>query len=154
MEEKPGHLYKEQLLIFHNSPAPILAPSSNICCVALGQFLILSVPQLLRDKHVDLTGGSENDQNPGSTQNKAQYVLSVLEIHLSSKLLQLLVSQGFFNTQVLRGVWVAQSVKRLPLALVIILGSWDQALCWTPCSVGYLLHPLAHPHFVRTFSVK
>jgi len=29
-----------------------------------------------------------------------------------------------------KGAWVTQSVKRLPLAWVMIPGSWDQAPCW------------------------
>ena len=33
------------------------------------------------------------------------------------------------------GMWVAQSVKHLPLAQVMIPGSWDQVLCWAPHSV-------------------
>ena len=42
--------------------------------------------------------------------------------------------------------WVAQSVKHLPLAQVMITGSWDQAPCHrAPCSVGSLLLPLPLP---------
>ena len=37
------------------------------------------------------------------------------------------------------GAWVAQSAERLPLAQVMIPGSWDRALCQAPCSVGSLL---------------
>ena len=43
----------------------------------------------------------------------------------------------------LRGSWVAQSVKQLHLAQVMILGSRDQALCWDPYLVANLLLPLA-----------
>ena len=41
------------------------------------------------------------------------------------------------------GTWVAQPVKHLPLAQVMILVSWD--LGWVPCSVGSLLLPLPLP---------
>ena len=37
---------------------------------------------------------------------------------------------------------MAQSVEYLPLAQVMIQGSWDRALSWAPCSVGSLLFPL------------
>ena len=41
---------------------------------------------------------------------------------------------------------MAQLVKHLPSAQVIILGSWDQGPpCETPYSVGSLLHPLSLP---------
>ena len=30
----------------------------------------------------------------------------------------------------MRGTWVAQSVEHLPLALVMISGSWDRTPCW------------------------
>ena len=42
------------------------------------------------------------------------------------------------KTVKLSGTWVAQLVKCVLLAQVMILGSWDQA----PCSVGSLLLPL------------
>ena len=32
------------------------------------------------------------------------------------------------------GAWVAQSIKHLPSAQVMISGSWDRALHWAPCS--------------------
>ena len=42
--------------------------------------------------------------------------------------------------------WVAQLVKHLALAQVMIPGSWDGAPSWAPCSVGtLLLPPLALP---------
>ena len=44
-----------------------------------------------------------------------------------------------------RGTWVAQSLKRLPLAQVIIPGSWDRALHRVLCSAGSLLLPLPLP---------
>ena len=34
------------------------------------------------------------------------------------------------------GAWVAQSVKRLPSAQVVISGSWDRAAHGTSCSLG------------------
>ena len=43
------------------------------------------------------------------------------------------------------GTWVAQSVKCLPLAQVMILRSWDQALLWALSSAGSLLLPLPLP---------
>ena len=36
----------------------------------------------------------------------------------------------------LLGAWVAQSLKRLPSARVMIPGSWDQAPRRAPCSVS------------------
>jgi len=33
---------------------------------------------------------------------------------------------------VFRDAWVAQSVKCLPSAQVMIPGTWDRALCWVP----------------------
>lgn len=61
MGEKADCLHKGQLLILLNSPAPTLAPSSNIYCVSLGKLLILSVPQLLRDNNnTDPTGCHED----------------------------------------------------------------------------------------------
>ena len=44
-----------------------------------------------------------------------------------------------------KGAWVAQSVKRLPLAQVMIPESWDQALHQAPCSTGSLLLSLPLP---------
>ena len=44
-----------------------------------------------------------------------------------------------------RGVWVAQSVKDLPLAQVMIPGSQDGAPSWAPCSVASLLILLSLP---------
>ena len=40
------------------------------------------------------------------------------------------------------GTWVAQLVKRLPLAQVTIPRSWDRALSQAPHSAGSLLLPL------------
>ena len=40
------------------------------------------------------------------------------------------------------GAWVAQPVKHLPLAKVMILRSWNRVPHWAPCSVGSLLLPL------------
>ena len=44
-----------------------------------------------------------------------------------------------------RGVWVAQLVKCLPLAQVIIPESLDQAPHQAPCSAGSLLLPFPLP---------
>jgi len=41
--------------------------------------------------------------------------------------------------------WVAQSAGRLPLARIVISGSWDRSPCWAPCLVGSLLLPLPFP---------
>ena len=43
--------------------------------------------------------------------------------------------------------WMAQSVKHLSSAGVMISRSWDQAPHWALCSVGSLLHllPLCSP---------
>ena len=41
-----------------------------------------------------------------------------------------------------RSSWVAQLVKHLPLAQVMIPGSWDRVLHQVLCSVGSLLLPL------------
>ena len=43
------------------------------------------------------------------------------------------------------GTWVAQSVKHLPLAQVLIPGSWDRAPNLVLCSVESLLLPLLLP---------
>ena len=36
------------------------------------------------------------------------------------------------------GAWVAQSLKKLPLAQVMISGSWDQDPCWAPLPLRLL----------------
>ena len=41
--------------------------------------------------------------------------------------------------------WVAQSVKWLPSAWVMISGSWNHAPHWALCSMGSLLLPLPLP---------
>ena len=43
------------------------------------------------------------------------------------------------------GTWVAQWVKPLPSAQVMISGSWDRALRRALCSAGSLLPPLSLP---------
>ena len=55
-----------------------------------------------------------------------------------------------------RDTWVAQSVKHLPSAQVMISGSWDGALHQAPCSVGslILLLPLQLPLFMLPFSLS
>ena len=44
------------------------------------------------------------------------------------------------------GAWVAQLVKGLPSAWVMIPRSWDGALHWVPCSAGSLFLPLPPAH--------
>ena len=44
-----------------------------------------------------------------------------------------------------RGAWVAQWVKPLPSARVMISGSWDRAPHRALCSAGNLLLPLPLP---------
>ena len=46
--------------------------------------------------------------------------------------------------------WVAQWVGPLPLAQVMVSGSWDQAPRWALCSVGSLLPPLSLPASLPT----
>ena len=40
---------------------------------------------------------------------------------------------------------MAQLVKHLPLAQVMIPGSYNRALCWAPCSLESLLLPFPLP---------
>ena len=47
-----------------------------------------------------------------------------------------------------RGAWVAQMVKCLPSAQVVIPGSWDGAPHRAPCSAGRLLLSLPLPLLV------
>ena len=49
------------------------------------------------------------------------------------------------NMSLIWGTWVAQLVKPLPLAQVMISESWDPVPCWAPCSAGGLLLPLPVP---------
>ena len=49
-----------------------------------------------------------------------------------------------------RGTWVAQWVKPLPSAPVVIPESWDQALHRALCSAGSLLPPLSLPASLPT----
>ena len=49
---------------------------------------------------------------------------------------------------------MAQYVKRLPSAQVMISGSWDRALCQAPGSVGNLLLPLLLHLLVHALSVS
>ena len=55
-----------------------------------------------------------------------------------------------FKVSVPRGAWVAQWVKPLPLAQVVISGPWDRAQHWALCSVGSLLPPLSLPTSLPT----
>ena len=52
-----------------------------------------------------------------------------------------------------RGTWVAQEVKHLPSAQVMISGSWDGALHQAPCSAGTLLLPLPLPLLVLSHTL-
>ena len=65
------------------------------------------------------------------------------------KFLKFLVSKGSLlahrNMIGLWAAWVAQSIECLPLAQVMILGSWDQVPCGAPCSAGSLILPLPLP---------
>ena len=56
----------------------------------------------------------------------------------------------------LRGTWVAQVVKCLPWARVMISGSWDRAPHVAPCLAGSLLlpFPLLLPVFLLSLCVK
>ena len=58
---------------------------------------------------------------------------------------------GLFKGNFL-GAWGAELVKHLPLAGVMMPGSWDQVLSWDPCSVGSLLLPLPLPLLVCMLS--
>ena len=53
------------------------------------------------------------------------------------------------------GAWVAQLVKRLPLAQVMNPGSWDRTLHGAACSAGnlFLPLPLLLPLLVLSFSL-
>ena len=52
------------------------------------------------------------------------------------------------------GAWVAQLVKRLPLAQIMILESWDQVLHQAPCSAGSLILPLTLPPLMLSLSLS
>ena len=58
------------------------------------------------------------------------------------------------NKYLLRGAWVAQWVKCLPLAQIMISGSLDRAPRWTPCSAGNLLLSLPLPLLLHSLSNK
>ena len=65
--------------------------------------------------------------------------------------MQALKKQTSFPRNSLRGAWMAQSVKRLPSAQIVILGSWDRVLHQAPCSAGVggesaSASPSAAPH--------
>ena len=59
----------------------------------------------------------------------------------------------FFQDYWWQGAWVAQLMKRLLSAQIMILGSWDGAPCWAPCSVGSLLLPLLSLSLSHSLSV-
>ena len=56
--------------------------------------------------------------------------------------------------RIIRGAWVAQWVKHLPFARVMIPGSWDPASRRAPCSVRSLLLPLLIPLLVLPLSLS
>ena len=67
-------------------------------------------------------------------------------VRLCSELLLSLNAVGLICVESdLRGTWVAQSVRHLPSAQVMIAGSWDGVLRWALCSMGSLLLPLPLP---------
>ena len=45
--------------------------------------------------------------------------------HSTNRAIQVPLSPMALNIILYRGAWVAQSVKRLPSAQIMILGSWD-----------------------------
>ena len=53
-----------------------------------------------------------------------------------------------------QSTWVAQLVKHLLSAQVMISGSWDLGLCQAPCSAGSLLLPLPLLHPLLVFSLS
>ena len=53
----------------------------------------------------------------------------------------------------LPGAWVAQWVKPLPSAQVMISGSWDRGPHRALCSAGSLLPPLSLPASLPTFNL-
>ena len=52
-----------------------------------------------------------------------------------------LTFQDFNNICCLKEAWVVQLVQHLPLACIMISGSWDRALHGAPCSVGGSVSP-------------
>ena len=52
------------------------------------------------------------------------------------------------------GAWVAQWVKPLPSAQVMISGSWDRALHLVLCLAGSLLPPLSLPASLPTHDLS
>ena len=69
--------------------------------------------------------------------------LSICTSHLSTSF-----AKPHYFKKMSKGTWVAQLVKLLPSAEVMISGSWDQAPGWAPCSAGSLCLPLpllVHP---------
>ena len=60
----------------------------------------------------------------------------------------------FFSSVMARDAWVAQSVKHLPSAQVMIPGSWDQVAHQAPCSMGSLLLSLPAPSSAYSLSLS
>ena len=68
--------------------------------------------------------------------------LPCIELHncAYNVLKMLYISSNLFLTMaLLGGAWVAQLVKHLPLAQVVIPGSSDRVSWWAACSAGSLL---------------
>ena len=74
----------------------------------------------------------ETDSGSSSVTICSQDLIMVKPFHASKPMRKI----------IMRGAWAAQSVERLPSAQVMILGFWDRAPRWAPCSARSLLLPL------------
>ena len=61
---------------------------------------------------------------------------------------------GLLRIDRMWGAWVAQLVKRLPSAQVMVPGSWDRAPHRAPCSAGSLLLPPPLPATLPTCALS
>jgi len=59
----------------------------------------------------------------------------------------------YFKDDRVQGAWVAQLVRQLPSAQVIVLESRDRVPHRAPCSAGSLLLPLPLPPLVLSLSL-